>query len=191
MTERVCVCGLGNPGPEYYDQYHNFGAKLVEELCDRKGFAFSQHTKTRVRHAIGMVGEISAHFIILPVYMNQSGLPIRQYLDFYNITSDRLIIIHDELDLPFSTLRMKFGGGSGGHNGLKDITKHLSTDKYWRIRVGIGRPPHPEMNPADYVLSRISREHSAVWPAIQDRLYSSLEPIIKRDLQFLAQQWHR
>lgn len=191
IVNRVCLCGLGNPGPEYRGQYHNFGAQAVEDLAVRRQLSFTQHTKTKVQHVIDVVGSFSVHFIQLPVYMNLSGMPVRKYLDFYEIPFENLVVFHDELDLAFSELRLKFAGGSGGHNGLKDITKHLATDRYWRVRMGIGRPLHPEMDVADFVLSRPSLDRISQWNGIVDRIFEVFPAIIDRDLQKVAHQWHR
>ncbi|HLS26108.1 MAG TPA: aminoacyl-tRNA hydrolase [Beutenbergiaceae bacterium] len=151
------VVGLGNPGPTYAGNRHNVGAMVVDALAEEVPGAFQRH-RGRAEVLDGRLGTrpggAPGPRVILAKpssYMNLSGGPVAALCTFYSVPAERLLVVHDELDLPEHTLRLKRGGGSGGHNGLKSITSALGTPDYVRLRVGIGRPPG-RMNPADYVL---------------------------------------
>jgi PTH1 family peptidyl-tRNA hydrolase len=157
-TNRWLVIGLGNPGPEYEKTRHNIGAMAVNQMVVSAGSRFSSH-KTRANVAefkLG-VGAAAPSLVIatLRCYMNESGGPTKALAEFYKIESDHIIIAHDELDIPFQAIRVKFGGGDNGHNGLKSITSALGTADYFRLRLGIGRPPG-QQDPADFVLKPFS-----------------------------------
>ena len=154
--DRWVVIGLGNPGPEYERTRHNIGAMVISELSVRAGKKLSSH-KSRaniVEHKLASGESIVA--ATLRCYMNESGGPTKSLLDFYKVKSDHLIVIHDELDIPFEAIRLKQGGGDNGHNGLKSITKVIGPD-YFRLRMGIGRPIGSQ-DPADFVLKPFSSQ---------------------------------
>ena len=148
------VVGLGNPGPEYASTRHNAGFWFVDELARRH----DGRLKPERRHG-GEAGRISVAgadiWLLKPMgYMNRSGSPIRSLCDYLQIPAQEVLVAHDELDLPPGTVRLKYGGGAGGHNGLKDTIAHLGED-FWRLRVGIGRPVHRD-EVIGYVLKRPS-----------------------------------
>lgn len=148
--ERWIVIGLGNPGPEYERTRHNIGAMVISELANRSGKKLTNHkSRANVVEYKFYTGE-SLVVATLRCYMNESGGPTKSLVDFYKVKSDHLIVIHDELDIPFEAIRLKLGGGDNGHNGLKSITKVIGPD-YFRIRMGIGRPMGSQ-DPADFVL---------------------------------------
>ncbi|GAA3473764.1 hypothetical protein GCM10018965_083170 [Nonomuraea roseola] len=136
--DRWLIVGLGNPGAEYEGNRHNAGFMVLDELAARAGGRFKAH-KSRA-HVLETRGAVLAK---PQTYMNLSGGPTKLLADFYKIGPERLIVIHDELDIPYGALRAKLGGGDNGHNGLKSITKSLATRDYLRVRFGIGRPPRP------------------------------------------------
>ncbi|MWB99626.1 aminoacyl-tRNA hydrolase [Agromyces seonyuensis] len=146
------VVGLGNPGAQYAGNRHNVGQMVVDELANRIGATFKSH-KTPSRVAEGFVRPGGPKLVLAKSngYMNTSGGPVSALLKFYGIPLERLVVVHDELDLPFDTVRIKQGGGHGGHNGLRDIGKAAGSPDYTRVRVGIGRPPGKQ-DPADFVL---------------------------------------
>lgn len=148
------VIGLGNPGTEYAKTRHNVGQMSLAILAARMGTSFSAH-KARAEVAEGRLGVgIDAPKLILArprAYMNESGGPASALRDFFSVENDRIIVLHDELDLPMGSLRVKQGGGDNGHNGLKSLTKSLGGADYFRVRLGIGRPPG-QQDPADFVL---------------------------------------
>ena len=148
------VIGLGNPGTEYAKTRHNVGQMSLAILAARMGTSFSAH-KARAEVAEGRLGVgIDAPKLILArprTYMNESGGPASALRDFFSVENDHIIVLHDELDLPMGSLRVKQGGGDNGHNGLKSLTKSLGGPDYFRVRLGIGRPPG-QQDPADFVL---------------------------------------
>jgi PTH1 family peptidyl-tRNA hydrolase len=146
------VVGLGNPGPAYARNRHNVGHMVVDELAGRIGAGFRKH-KTPAVVAEGFVAPGGPKLVLakLNSYMNVSGGPVAALLRFYSLDPTRLIVVHDELDLPFDTVKLKQGGGHGGHNGLRDIAKAADSADFLRVRVGIGRPPGRQ-DAADFVL---------------------------------------
>lgn len=135
------VVGLGNPGAQYAGNRHNVGQMVADELASRIGATFKSH-KTPSRVAEGFLGPGRPKLVLAKPnsYMNTSGGPVSALLKFYSLPIDRLIVVHDELDIPFDTVRLKRGGGHGGHNGLRDIQKAAGSPEFTRVRVGIGRP---------------------------------------------------
>ena len=148
--ERWIVIGLGNPGQEYERTRHNIGAMVAAELANRSGKKLSSHKSRANLAEYKLSTGDSVAVATLRCYMNESGGPTKSLIDFYKAKSDHLIVIHDELDIPFEAIRIKEGGGDNGHNGLKSITKVLGPD-YFRLRMGIGRPMGNQ-DPADFVL---------------------------------------
>lgn len=157
------LVGLGNPGPTYASHRHNVGFMVVDELARRASVRFStsgplraETAQTRLTAGGGMggVGAEAEQLILLKprTYMNESGQAVAKALSYFRIPPERMIVIHDELDLDFGQLRLKYGGGDNGHNGLKSIRRSLGTGDFFRARFGIGRPPGRQ-NAADYVLS--------------------------------------
>ncbi|TAJ48884.1 MAG: aminoacyl-tRNA hydrolase [Herbiconiux sp.] len=150
------VVGLGNPGPGYAANRHNVGQMVVDELADRMRASFTSH-KANARVAEGRVVPGGPRFVLAKpnTYMNVSGGPVNALLKYYGIEPDHLIVLHDELDIPFDTLKLKQGGGHGGHNGLRDIIAASGSADFIRVRVGIGRPPGRQQA-ADFVLQNFS-----------------------------------
>ena len=151
------VVGLGNPGPGYAGNRHNVGAMVLEELASRAGVRLSPGKGARAR-ALAGEGRLAGRRVILgrpTTYMNESGGPVRGLLDYHHLDPADLVVVHDELDIPFASVRLKRGGGEGGHNGLRSITRATGTKDYLRVRVGIGRPPGRQ-DPADFVLKDFS-----------------------------------
>jgi peptidyl-tRNA hydrolase, PTH1 family len=148
------VVGLGNPGPGYSGNRHNVGAMVVAELAQRVSATFTT-SRSNALVAEGRLGD-NRFVLAKPLsFMNLSGGPTSSLLKYYKLDVSRLIVVHDELDIPFDTLRLKFGGGNGGHNGIRDISAALGTPDYIRVRVGIGRPPG-RMDAAAFVLQNFS-----------------------------------
>jgi peptidyl-tRNA hydrolase, PTH1 family len=150
------VAGLGNPGERYAGNRHNVGYRTVDELATQLGGKFTSH-RSRAHVLEGRLppaGGLPGPRLILAkpsVFMNESGGPVAGLLGFYRVPLERLIVVHDELDLPFGVVRLKQGGGEGGHNGLRSISRSTGSTSYCRVRLGIGRPPG-RMDPADFVL---------------------------------------
>jgi PTH1 family peptidyl-tRNA hydrolase len=154
------VIGLGNPGPEYAGNRHNVGAMVLDALAGDLRMRFGRH-KTRADVAEGRLPPLGGRpgprlVLAKPAsYMNESGGPVSGLARFYRVPAERLLVVHDELDIPSGDLRLKRGGGEGGHNGLRSISQSIGTQDYCRLRFGIGRPPG-RMDPADYVLRDFS-----------------------------------
>lgn len=192
MTERWLILGLGNPGPEYANTRHNIGYLVVEEIAKRISGSFVSH-KSRADVLEGRLGVgIDAPLLILAKaksYMNESGGPGKALADFYKTPLDHIIVIHDELDLPFEAIRSKLGGGDNGHNGLKSLSKSLGGPGYLRIRMGIGRP-QGRQDPADFVLKPFSTEERKVLPLFVDRGSDAVESLLTRGLEETQQRFN-
>ncbi len=192
MTERWLILGLGNPGPEYANTRHNIGYLVVEEIAKRISGSFVSH-KARADVLEGRLGVgIDAPSLILAKaksYMNESGGPGKALADFYKTPLDHIIVIHDELDLPFEAIRSKLGGGDNGHNGLKSLSKSLGGPGYLRMRMGIGRP-QGRQDPADFVLKPFSTEERKVLPLFVDRGGDAVESLLTRGLEETQQRFN-
>lgn len=156
VENRLLVVGLGNPGRRYAGTRHNAGFMVVNVLADRAGEKFRSHKSGAEVLESRLAGE-SAIVAKPRAYMNVSGPPVAALLAFFNTPVDRLIVIHDDLDLDFGSVRLKLGGGMGGHNGLRSITESVRSRDYLRVRFGIGRPPG-RADPVSYVLGRFSSD---------------------------------
>jgi PTH1 family peptidyl-tRNA hydrolase len=189
------IVGLGNPGPSYAGHRHNVGAMVVAELAARAGASLRLH-KARAVAAEVRIGTLPGGapgpraVIATPLsYMNESGGPVAGLMSFYKVPVENLIVIHDELDIPFAEVRLKLGGGEGGHNGLRSITKSVGTRDYLRVRVGIGRPPG-RMDAADYVLHDFSGSERSEVPLLISDAADALERLVAEGLLAAQQQWH-
>ncbi len=163
-AEPWLVVGLGNPGPAYAGTRHNIGYLVADELARRMGGSWRSHKATRtdvVEGRLGIPGSGSAPTaprVVLArprCFMNESGGPVKALAGFYRVPVERIVAVHDELDIAFGTLRIKQGGGDNGHNGLKSMRGSLGSGEFYRVRAGIGRPPGRQ-SPADFVLSDYS-----------------------------------
>ena len=151
------VVGLGNPGPSYAGHRHNIGYLVGEELADRMDAPFRAHKSGRADVIEGRLSVGGPRIVLARArcYMNESGGPVKALASFYKVEPDHIIAIHDELDIGFGTLRVKFGGGDNGHNGLRSMRNSLGTGDFYRVRAGIGRPPGRQ-DVAEFVLSNYS-----------------------------------
>ena len=153
------VVGLGNPGDKYAATRHNVGQMVIDELVRRHNVKLSSH-KSRTHIAAFKLGVgVDAHPVIVAKshsFMNETGGPIKALANFYSVESQKIIALHDELDIPFAAIRTKLAGGDNGHNGLKSMTSAFGTAEYYRVRLGIGRPMG-EQDPADFVLKAFSK----------------------------------
>ncbi|UFU03809.1 aminoacyl-tRNA hydrolase [Ruania suaedae] len=189
------VVGLGNPGPTYAGNRHNVGHMVLETLARDVPGSFVTH-RSRAAVLDGRLGTVASGapgprvVLAKPAsYMNVSGKPVAALMRFYDVEPARLLVVHDELDLPLSTLRLKQGGGEGGHNGLKSISQALGTRDYLRLRVGIGRPPG-RMDPADYVLRDFaSTERDDVALTLVDAA-DAVADLVAHGLEYAQTRWH-
>jgi PTH1 family peptidyl-tRNA hydrolase len=179
------VVGLGNPGPGYAAHRHTVGQLVVAELADRIGGSFRSHKTGRADVVEGRLGGVGGPRVVLArprSYMNESGGPTVALAGFYKVPVERIVAVHDELDLPFDTLRVKLGGGDNGHNGLRSMRSALGSGDFYRVRVGIGRPPGRQ-SPADFVLSDYSSAERKVLPFQVDRAADAVETLIGDGLE--------
>lgn len=152
------VVGLGNPGIAYEMTRHNMGALVVQTLAHKFAVSFKNDTRFSAKTA-RFVYEGHVYHLLLPTtYMNESGQALRRYLDFYKLSQDGVLVVCDDADLPFGEQRLKPQGSAGGHNGLKSIQLHLGTDRYLRLKVGIGRAKESGSELREHVLEKFSRE---------------------------------
>ncbi len=186
MTENVwLVVGLGNPGPSYAGNRHNIGYMVNDELASRVGSGFRPHKTGRADVVEGRLGGPGGARVVLArprCYMNETGGPVSALAKFYKVPVEQVIAIHDELDIPFDTLRVKRGGGDNGHNGLRSMRRSLDSGEFYRVRVGIGRPPGRQ-SPADFVLSDYSAVERKVLPFMVDRAADAVESLVTDGLE--------
>jgi PTH1 family peptidyl-tRNA hydrolase len=188
------VVGLGNPGPTYAGTRHNIGYLVADELARRLGSGWRAHKTGRadvVEGRLGAPGTPAPRLVLARprCYMNESGGPVKALATFYKIPVERIIAIHDELDIDFGTLRTKLGGGDNGHNGLKSMRSSLGSGDFYRVRAGIGRPPGRQ-NPADFVLSDYSTVERKELPFQVDRAADAVESLVTDGLEATQQRFN-
>lgn len=186
--DRWIIAGLGNPGPEYAGTRHNAGQMVLALLAERIGARFKAH-RSRCEIAEGRLADQPATLARPLSYMNLSGPPLAALAGFYKTPPERLVVIHDELDIPFGVLRMKLGGGDNGHNGLRSISRSLGTPDYYRVRFGIGRPPG-RMDAAAFVLRDFSTAERKELPLLIDRCADATETLISDGLAAAQNIYH-
>jgi PTH1 family peptidyl-tRNA hydrolase len=182
--DRFLVVGLGNPGPRYAATRHNAGFFVLDELGSRVGGSFKGHNLYGAKADV-LEGRLAGQQVVLAKprsYMNESGGPVAALSRFYKIGTEQIIVVHDELDLPFGALRLKRGGGEGGHNGLRSVTPALGSKEYVRVRFGIGRPPGRQ-DPADYVLREFSSVERKELEYLIDRAADATEKVLVAGLE--------
>jgi PTH1 family peptidyl-tRNA hydrolase len=186
--ERWLIAGLGNPGPEYAANRHNLGFLVADELAERAGARFKRD-RSRAQVATGRLAGVPVILAKPMTFMNVSGRPVAALRGFYKVPGDRIVVIHDELDIPFDTVRVKHGGGDNGHNGLRSVTAALGSRDYYRIRVGIGRPPG-RMDPAAFVLRDFSAAEREALPVLLSRSADAAEVLLERGLAAAQNVFH-
>ncbi|MCC6146087.1 MAG: aminoacyl-tRNA hydrolase [Anaerolineaceae bacterium] len=175
------IIGLGNPGREYRESRHNIGFMVVDHLCEEMGITVN---RLQSKSLIG-TGIWQGRKLILAkpqTFMNLSGQAVAQLVRFYKTPIENLLVIHDDLDLPLGTLRMRPEGGAGGQKGLASIIQSLGTQQFSRLRIGIGRPPG-RMSPADYVLQKFSKAEQEILPAISTQAGGAVQAFLVEGLQ--------
>jgi PTH1 family peptidyl-tRNA hydrolase len=182
------VVGLGNPGPTYAGNRHNAGFLVVDLLAERVGGRFKAH-KGRADLVEGRLAGGRVVLVKPKCYMNESGGPVAAMRTFFKVPPERIIVVHDELDIPYGAVRLKLGGGDNGHNGLRSITKSLGTPDYLRVRVGVGRPPGRQ-DPADFVLKDFSAAEKKELPFHVDRAADAVEALLTGTLEAAQNAFH-
>lgn len=188
------VVGLGNPGPAYAANRHNVGFLIADVLADRISARFKGGS--RLRGAQGACefaeGRLAGRRMVLAKprsFMNLAGGPVTGAARFFKVEPAGIVVLHDDLDLPFGTIRLKLGGGEGGHNGLRSLSKSLSTRDYLRVRFGIGRPPG-RMDPADFVLRDFSAAERRELPVLLDHAADAVEALLADGLEAAQNKFH-
>lgn len=184
------VVGLGNPGTGYAGNRHNVGQMVLDVLADRLGESFRTH-KTPNSVAEGRVRPGGPRLVLAKPhsFMNLSGGPVAALLTFYSVPAERLIVVHDELDVPFDSIRIKWGGGHGGHNGIRDILAATQDSDFARVRLGIGRPPGRQ-SAADFVLRDFSAAERETLPNTLSDAADAIEMIVDDGLAAAQQRYH-
>ncbi|WP_036297492.1 aminoacyl-tRNA hydrolase [Microbacterium sp. C448] len=190
MADAWLVVGLGNPGSRYESTRHNVGQMVVDELARRRGATFKSH-RANARVAETWLAAGSAKLVLAKPnsFMNVSGGPVSGLAAFFGIEADRVIVVHDELDIPFDTIKLKVGGGHGGHNGVRDVAKALDTPEFTRVRVGIGRSPGRQ-DAADWVLDPFGAAERAQLPLLIGDAADAVELVVGEGLLAAQQRYH-
>lgn len=182
MAEPLLVVGLGNPGPNYAKTRHNIGFMVADTLAGRIGETFKVHKKSGAQVVTGRLAGRSVVLAKPRVYMNESGRHIGPLAKFYSVSPADIVVVHDDLDLDFGRIRLKLGGGEGGHNGLRSLVSALGTKDFQRVRIGIGRPPGRK-DPAAFVLENFTAAERAEVPTIIEQAADACELLLRLGLE--------
>jgi PTH1 family peptidyl-tRNA hydrolase len=185
------VVGLGNPGREYAGNRHNVGFLVADLLASRLGAKFGRNKRAHADVAEGRLGFGGPKVILVKplTFMNLSGAPVSSLAQFFKVPLEHIIAVHDELDVPFGQVRAKRGGGEGGHNGLRSMSKSLAAKEYARVRFGIGRPPGRQ-DPADYVLSDFAGAERKELDFLVDRAADVVEAVMLEGVEWAQNKYH-
>ncbi len=179
------IVGLGNPGSEYTDTRHNIGFRIVEEVVSHYGVGISFKEKYQALYCSTSYSGVKLHCVMPQTYMNRSGQSVAQFVNFYKVDPSRIIVIHDDLDMPVARVKLVRGGGAGGHNGIKSIVSCIGTNNFYRLKIGIGRPGQGEVHkdfPVEkYVLSSFSSDDWAKLEARYAEIINGLEYLFEGD----------
>lgn len=193
MTEDApwLVVGLGNPGREYAANRHNVGFMVADLLASRVGGRFGRPKRVVAEAAEGRLGFGGPKLIVVKplTFMNLSGAPVAALAQFFKVPVENVVAVHDELDVPYGQVRVKRGGGEGGHNGLRSMSKSLGSKEYARVRFGIGRPPGRQ-DPADYVLSDFSGAERKELEFLVDRAADVVEAVVLEGVEWAQNKYH-
>lgn len=182
MAEPLLVVGLGNPGPAYAKTRHNLGYMVVDLLAERLGSTFKLHKRSGAEVATGRLGGRSVLLGRPRCYMNETGRQVGPLAKFHSVPPGDLVVIHDDLDVDFGRVRLKFAGGEGGHNGLRSIAAALGTKDFPRVRVGVGRPPGRQ-DPAAFVLDNFAAAERSEVPAVCEQAADATELLLELGLE--------
>ena len=189
MAAPLLVVGLGNPGPQYAKTRHNVGFMVADLLAARLGAPFKVHKRSGAEIVTGRLGNRSVVVAKPRTFMNESGRHIGPLAKFYSVSPADMIVIHDELDIDFGKIRLKLGGGEGGHNGLRSVANALGTKDFQRVRIGIGRPPGRK-DPAAFVLEPFTAAERAELATICELAADATELLIAAGLGPAQNQGH-
>lgn len=182
MAEPLLVVGLGNPGPDYAKTRHNLGFMVADLLADRIGSGFKVHKRSGAEVVTGRIAGRSVVLAKPRVYMNESGRQVGPLAKFYSVAPADVIVLHDELDIDFGRIRLKFGGGVAGHNGLRSVSSALGSNDFQRVRIGVGRPPGRKSG-ATFVLENFTATERPEVPTICEQAADATELLIEFGLE--------
>ncbi len=184
------VVGLGNPGARYAGTRHNLGQMVLDELARRRSESFRSHPARAAVAQTRLAPGADRMVLAKPAtFMNVSGGPVAALVAYFRVPPERIIVVHDELDIPFDTLRLKQGGSAGGHNGVKDVAAALGTEQFVRVRVGVGRPPG-RTDPTDWLLREFTPAERQALPNLVVDAADATEDLIRIGLSGAQQRWH-
>lgn len=183
--DQLLIVGLGNPGKKYAMTRHNMGYLVVEGMAQTLGVALREESKLKVNAGRASAGGVNYHLVQPTTYMNDSGLAVRKYCDYYKIAAEQVLVVVDDIALPFGEMRIRNEGGTGGHNGLKSIQAHLGTNRYPRLRVGIGDRDQGELT--DHVLGGFSKKEVESLPLVLHKAIQVLQRFPREPLEELMQ----
>jgi PTH1 family peptidyl-tRNA hydrolase len=186
--ERWLIVGLGNPGPGYAGHRHNAGYLAADVLAERAGARF-RASKFLALTAEGRLAGLPVTLAKPATFMNESGHAVAGLRSYYRVPESRIVVVHDELDIPFGSIRLKLGGGDNGHNGLRSVTGSLGTRDYYRVRIGIGRPPG-RLDPAVFVLRDFAAAERKELPVLVDRAADAVEALLGKGLAAAQNAFH-
>jgi PTH1 family peptidyl-tRNA hydrolase len=189
VAEPLLVVGLGNPGAQYAKTRHNLGFMVADVLAARMGAPFKVHKRSGAEIVTGRLGHRPIVLAKPRCYMNESGRQVGPLAKFYSVNAGDVIVIHDELDIDFGTIRLKIGGGEGGHNGLRSVANALGTKEFQRVRIGIGRPPGRK-DPAAFVLENFGSTERPEVPVICEQGADACELLVEVGLEAAQNQLH-
>jgi PTH1 family peptidyl-tRNA hydrolase len=186
--ERWLIVGLGNPGSDYSGNRHNAGFLVADVLAARIGDGFRRNRQRLLAASGKLVGH--AVTVAKPMsYMNLSGGPVASFAAYHKIPAERILVVHDEIDLPFGTIRLKRGGGDAGHNGIKSVASALRTNDFYRVRIGVGRPPGRRVA-ADHVLGDFTKTERKELPLLIDRAADAVQALLDQGLAAAQNEFH-
>ncbi|WP_188545975.1 aminoacyl-tRNA hydrolase [Rhodococcoides trifolii] len=190
FVDTALIVGLGNPGSQYERTRHNVGFVVAETIAARVGGKFSAHKRSNSDVVQARLGDRPVVIAKPRSYMNESGGPVAGLVRFFSVKPVNMIVVHDELDVDFGLVRLKLGGGEGGHNGLRSISKSLATKDYLRVRVGVGRPPG-RMDAASYVLKPFAAAERTELGIVVEEAADAVELLLKLGLEEAQNRVHR
>lgn len=177
------IVGLGNPGLQYESTRHNIGFEVVDFLANKWGLRWEKSSKFQGLFTEGFVYPQKKILLLKPLtYMNNSGISVRAILDWYKLQNDSILVIYDDMDLPFGKIRLRLSGSSGGHNGIKSIISHLGTQDFPRLRIGIGKSSHKDAT-VSHVLGRFSPQEMEAIPSLLDLCYQAIDCSIREGVE--------
>ena len=182
------LVGLGNPGSKYQHTRHNVGVMALEQMGSH--LSFSAKKKFQARIAETSIQGKKVIFLLPDTYMNESGIAVAAAVSFYKVPINQIVVVHDEIDLDFATLRLKIGGGDNGHNGLRNIRLKLGSGDFVRVRVGVSRPTG-FIDPADYVLSNFTKTEAAALPEVFDRVEKAISTLLTEGLEVAQSRFNQ